>query len=100
MAKPMPVQVTITEIQGTGRCSQGHKVGDSWLIKKNMTPANLCMSAFNAFYPALRTLRYGGETPFGGKDVTYIACPDPLHVVVFELRRIRPNSDTGSGPGS
>lgn len=93
MAKPMPVQITITEIRGTGRCSQGFKVGDSWLIKKNLTPTNFCLSAFHAIYPALRTLRYGGETPFGEKDVTYIACPDVKHVVVFELRRIRPDSD-------
>jgi uncharacterized repeat protein (TIGR04076 family) len=94
MAKPMPVQITISEIMGTGRCSQGFKVGDSWLIKKNLTPTNFCMSAFNGIYPAIRTLRYGGETPFGEKDVTYITCPDPKHVVVFELRRIRPDSDT------
>jgi uncharacterized repeat protein (TIGR04076 family) len=98
MPKPMPIRVTITEIMGTGKCSQGHKVGDSWLIEKNMTPANLCMSAFAAVYPALRTLRYGGGTPWSQPGVTYIGCPDVKHVVVFELRRIEPEGDAGSAP--
>ncbi len=95
MARPVPVRITITEIMGTGICSQGYRVGDSWLVEKNVTPTNLCMTAFNALYPALRTLRYGGETPFGEKDVTHIGCPDVKHVVVFELQRLRP--DTGPG---
>jgi uncharacterized repeat protein (TIGR04076 family) len=100
MAKPAPVRVTITEIMGTGKCSQGHKVGDSWLIKKNMTPTDLCMSAFATMYPAIRTLRYGGGTPWSKPGITHIACPDPKHVVVFELLRINPEDDAASDPGA
>jgi len=54
------------------------------------------MSAFAAIYPAIRTLRYGGQTPWGQPDVTHIACPDAKHVVVYELQRIRPDSDTAT----
>ena len=32
------VQITITDIQGTGKCPQGFKKGDTWLIEKNITP--------------------------------------------------------------
>ena len=69
MAGPYKVKITIKAIGGSGRCSQGLKVGDTWLIEKNITPSNFCMTAFNAVYPPIRTLRYGGETPYGEREI-------------------------------
>ena len=89
MAKAYKVQVTITEIRGTGKCSQGYKVGDTWLIERNVTPTNMCQTAFDAMYPALRTMRYGGELPWANdKEKVYIGCQDIYNSVVYELKRI------------
>ena len=90
--KAYKVRVTITEIMGDHKCSQGYKVGTTWLIEKNVTPTDMCQSAFNAIYPTLRTLRYGGELPWAkDKDVVSIPCPDLTHIVVYELRRLPPD---------
>ena len=84
------VQVTVKDIQGTGKCPLGHKKGDTWLIENNFTPTNFCMIAFAAIYPAIRTMRYGGEHPWGESDVTSNCCPDWHNPVVFEIRRLPP----------
>ena len=63
------VQVTVKDIQGTGKCPLGHKKGDTWLIENSFTPTNFCMIAFAAVYPAIRTMRYGGEHPWGESDI-------------------------------
>ena len=83
------VRIAITGIT-KGACSQGFKVGDTWLIEKNVTPPNFCMNAFcQAVYPSLRTMRYGGSHRWDeDPDVTTVACPDVHHQVIFELRRL------------
>jgi len=81
------VRITIKSIQG--RCPQGFKEGDSWLIEKNITPANFCMTAFHTVYPALRTMRYGGDLPWHEKKGhAMIQCPDYNNPVLYELERI------------
>jgi uncharacterized repeat protein (TIGR04076 family) len=82
------LQVTIKDIEGTGKCPQGFNKGDTWVIEKNITPANFCMSAFGTIYPTLRTMRYGGEHPWGESDVTYACCPDFHNLVIFEIKRL------------
>ncbi len=90
-----PVQITVKEIL-KGKCSLGFKPGDSWTMEKNLTPDGMCASAFAAIFPAVRTLRYGGKMPFGKEpDVVRISCPDAHIVVVYELRRLRPDSLDG-----
>jgi uncharacterized repeat protein (TIGR04076 family) len=84
------IQVTISDINGTGKCPQRFKKGDTWFIESNITPANFCMSAFGAIYPTLRTMRYGGEHPLGEMDITYAGCPDFHNQVVFEIKRLSP----------
>ena len=84
------VQVTIKDIQGTGKCPLGFKKGDTWLVEKNLTPTNFCMSAFGSVYPAIRTMRYGGEHPWGESEVTAACCTDFYNPVVFEIRRLPP----------
>jgi uncharacterized repeat protein (TIGR04076 family) len=91
MKGTFPVQITVKEIM-KGKCSQGFKVGETWTMEKNLTPNGMCAPAFAALFPAIRTLRYGGSLPFGGEpDVVHISCPDAHVVVVYELRRLRPD---------
>ena len=89
MAKLYKVRATVKDIL-KGKCSQGHKVGETWLIEKDgKTPGGMCPGAYNSLAPSLRTFRFGGEHHFDQKDVTYISCPDPKHFVIFEVRRLR-----------
>lgn len=85
------VQITIKSIQG--KCPQGFKVGDTWIIEKNITPSNFCMTAFHAIYPSLRTLRYGGDLPWGEKGVATILCPDHHNPVLYEMKRLPPEEN-------
>ena len=86
--------VKVRVISQRGDCGQGHKVGDEFVVKSangsRHTPAGICLSAFNALYPALRALAFGGSMPWAeDPDVSTCACPDGENPVIFELRRIR-----------
>ncbi|MFC1978559.1 TIGR04076 family protein [Chloroflexota bacterium] len=90
------IKVTLHSIT-KGECSDGFKVGDTWLIEGTKTPDGLCEAAYNTMYPVIRVLRYGGD--YSGeyatgnptdtdKGVKYVCCPDSKHMVVFEVRRM------------
>ncbi len=81
--------VAVKVIFQKGRCANEHKVGDEWVISRK-TPEGICLSAFNALYPAARVLSFSGVFPWEtDPDVTTVACTDAKNPVVFELRRIR-----------
>ena len=81
--------VKLKVISQKGTCAIGHKEGDEFLIT-GTTPEGVCLSAFNACYPAVRTLMFGGTFPWAkDPDTATAACPDAANPVVFELRRIR-----------
>jgi len=87
MAETYDVVARVVSQQGT--CGAGHKVGDEWTIS-GKTPEGICLSAFDAFSPALRVLMFGGAFPWSSDpDTTTAACPDAANPVVFELRRVR-----------
>ena len=87
MAETYDVVAKVVSQKGT--CGAEHKVGDEWAVESK-TPEGICLSAFNALFPSLRVLRFGGTFPWGtDPDVTTVACPDAANPVVFELRRIR-----------
>jgi len=76
-------------ISQKGTCGAEHKVGDQWVIGSKTTEG-ICLSAFNALFPSLRLLRFGGSFPWSSDpDVATAACPDAQNPVVFELRRVR-----------
>ncbi len=86
MAERYNVKVRVISQKGT--CAIGHKVGDDFIISRT-TPEGICLSAFNAFFPAMRTLMFGGTFPWSeDPDTATAACPDAENPVVFELRRI------------
>ena len=87
MAESYDVVARVISKEGT--CAAGHEVGQEWVIG-GKTPEGICLSAFNALYPAARTLMFGGSFPWSDDpDTATAACPDAANPVVFELRRVR-----------
>ena len=88
MAKIYDVSVKVLSQEGT--CGAGHKVGDEWIIKDDITPAGICGGAFCVIFPETRVLSFGGTFPWAKDDldVHRVACPDYKNPVVFELRRL------------
>ena len=87
MAKTYEVVAKV--LSQKGHCGNEHKVGDQWVIGSK-TPEGICLSAFNALFPSLRVLRFGGSFPWEtNPDVTTVACPDAQNPVVIELTRLQ-----------
>ena len=82
-------KVSIRVVSQKGTCSLEHKVGDQWIIDRK-TPEGVCLGAFDALFPYLEVLKYGGAFPWEeiDRDGTKAACPDADNPVVFELRRL------------
>ncbi|OGO20454.1 MAG: hypothetical protein A2144_00755 [Chloroflexi bacterium RBG_16_50_9] len=85
--KPYSVRVTVES--AAGKCPQGFKVGDSWLIEDGKTPAGMCASAYHSLFQYMRVFRFGGAHPWEKEDgVAHIACPDAVQRLVHEVRRL------------
>jgi uncharacterized repeat protein (TIGR04076 family) len=88
-AIPHKVEIRVKEIQGTGKCTLGLKVGDSWTIDGEWSPSGFCIWALSCLIPIITVLQYGGEFPWEeNKDKAVACCLDPNNPVVFELTRI------------
>lgn len=86
MAQSYDVVVTVKSQKGY--CGWGHKEGDSWKIT-GTTPSGMCLAAFAAILPAVRTYMMGGTHPWEkDEDATELCCQDALNPVVFEIRRV------------
>lgn len=82
------VVAKIVDIRGEGKCSYGHKVGDTFEFT-GYTPGGLCQFAYDSLRSAVAALLYGGSFPWmEDSNVTTWACPDPDRPVIFELTRI------------
>ena len=82
-------EVAVKVISQEGTCAHQHKVGDEWIIGSK-TPPGMCGVAFNALFPFIWVLVFGGTFPWAtDPDVTTVACPDGKNPVVFQLRRLR-----------
>jgi uncharacterized repeat protein (TIGR04076 family) len=82
--KVMTVKVTVID----GKCSgDHHKVGQEFIVK-GMTPAGMCLGAWDAIAPYVTTLRFGGNFPWEKEEgVAIVHCPDPQGITL-ELRRV------------
>jgi uncharacterized repeat protein (TIGR04076 family) len=90
MARRYAVRITLTS--QLGRCPNGHKVGDRWLVGRR-TPEGICLGAFNSLLPYITALRYGGNFPWEEEEGEgTFCCPDPRVVNTFRLERL-PGSD-------
>lgn len=79
-----------------GKCVAGHRVGEEFDLtlysekadKFPRTP-NVCGFLYNAIFPYLAVLQFGGVFPWEkDKDKFLAGCPDNYRVMV-EIRRIR-----------
>lgn len=81
--------IVVTVISQKGKCTHGHKVGDSWRIS-GTTPADLCLSAMDTMMTNVRTMQFGGVFPWeSDPERCTVACADSQNPVVFELRRVK-----------
>jgi uncharacterized repeat protein (TIGR04076 family) len=80
----MPVRITIKK----GKCQGGyHQVGATFLVDET-TPEGMCIDAWSAVFPYVRTLLSGGNFSWEReKGMATIHCPDPQGITL-ELRRI------------
>ena len=82
--------IAVKVISQKGHCAAGHKVGDEWVIKDDMTPGGICLGAFHALFPELWALMFGGSFPWSDDpDTVQATCPDWKNPVTFELRRLK-----------
>ncbi len=76
----------VISVQGV--CSAGHKEGDAFELSFHNT-AGLCGGFYHDIFPAITMLQFGGEYPWGERDVVEVECPDRYNLVKLELRRVR-----------
>ncbi|MBI4334154.1 MAG: TIGR04076 family protein [Chloroflexi bacterium] len=95
MAEPKRHKVRITvRAVARGECPLGMKAGDSWVFNRK-TPEGICVIAFSALIPAIRTFAVpGGVFAFPcaeqrEDEMVELACPDPRHGVIFEVGRFK-----------
>ena len=82
------IRIEIVDIQETGKCSQGHKVGDVFETEEDHR--RICGAAYNTLYPYLIGLKSGGSFPWEeDADSITLCCADYKNPVVFKLTRIR-----------
>lgn len=79
-----------------GKCSAGHHVGEEFDLtlfseemSKSMRTHDVCCFLYNAIFPYLVALQFGGCFPWEKDEDKFLAgCPDNYKVMV-EIRRIR-----------
>lgn len=82
------VRLRVVEIQGTGKCPLGHRIGDEFTYE-GWTIPNLCPAAFNILYPVIRVLSYGGRVGDSPNEYKIqLCCYDPANPTVFQLERL------------
>jgi uncharacterized repeat protein (TIGR04076 family) len=63
--------------------------GQEYILDEFAMPEGFCGSAWNAIYPSINTLYYGGDfSYFEEKGTTIACCPDGMRPVIFKIERI------------
>jgi uncharacterized repeat protein (TIGR04076 family) len=72
-----------------GAC-EVNKDGQEFMVEENgRMPDGFCTSAWNAIFPSVRVLSFGGNAPwYKEKGVAIECCTDGLRPVVFKLERV------------
>lgn len=91
-SKQRVFKITVQEIQGTGSCPFGFKVGNTFIHQDQSPPRtipNFCAWAYHEIHPALFILKYGGTFPWEAeKNVATACCSDSKNPVVFRIELI------------
>lgn len=77
-----------------GECSAEHHVGEEFDLtiyseemRKSLRAPNICCYFYDALFPYLVTLQFGGTFPWQeDKDTFFFGCPDRQKVVI-EIKR-------------
>ena len=82
------IKIEIVEIQGTGKCTAGHKVGD--IFSSQEEQRKICASAYHTMYPYIIGLKAGGSFPWEeNPDEITLCCADYKNPVVFKITRVQ-----------
>jgi len=75
---------------GTLDACDVYRDGQIFTVEENgRMPDGFCTSAWNAIFPSVRVLSFGGNAPwYREKGVSVECCTDGLRPVVFKLERI------------
>ncbi|MFC1871150.1 TIGR04076 family protein [Chloroflexota bacterium] len=84
MSEMYRVTATVTGLKG--KCTRGHKVGDTVEVSVH-EPGGLCGFLYHDIFPTITMLQYGGTFPWMQGDVIKQECPDRHNVLEVELRR-------------
>jgi len=78
------VMATITGAKG--KCSAGHRVGETFEISCH-DPGGLCGFFYHDIFPSLQTFQFGGNLPWWQGDAIELQCPDSFNLVTIKLER-------------
>ncbi len=78
--------IPIAPLEACGK----YKDGQEFIVAEDgKMPEGFCTSAWNAIFPLIRTLSFGGNPPWYKEKGTAVqCCTDGLRPVVFKLSRI------------
>ncbi len=68
-----------------GKCSAGHKVGDTFELSMHDT-GGLCGAFYHAIFPEINVMQFGGAYPWGGDEMEFV-CPDTFNLLKIKVRR-------------
>jgi len=93
-ALPHPIKITVIHMPKKS-CPLGYRIGDSWTIDHGVAPEGMCIWAWDSiswpFWPMTLDAPY---PKYAEPGLTMRACPAREYQVLFELRRLRPESKT------
>ena len=89
-AKKYRVIVEASKIKGN---CPNHKIGDTVEFIGAKIKGEICPIALNALYPYIFAFKYGATFPakwetMKKEDEMIAACPDPINLVTFKIRRV------------
>jgi uncharacterized repeat protein (TIGR04076 family) len=77
---------TIVDVKG--KCTPGHKVGDTFNLSLHSADG-LCGSFYHMIFPDIVLLQFGGQRPWGDPDVIVRECIDRVNAVKIRLERAK-----------
>ncbi len=85
--QPMGVEPMNAEIISVkGKCSAGHKVGETFKIGCWDT-GGLCGFFYHDIFPNLNVMQFGGAYPWSSGDELVLECPDRGNAVTMKIKR-------------
>jgi uncharacterized repeat protein (TIGR04076 family) len=79
-------KVVATVISVKGKCSAGHRPGESFDISCYDT-GGLCGFFYHDIFPSLSTFQFNGSYPWWSGDTIQLQCPDTQNLVMLQLQR-------------